>query len=48
MWGLLGSFVWMSGVVLAKGFWLTVGAIFCPPYALYLVAERLMQMAGVI
>ena len=40
--------VWVSGVVLAKGFWLTALALFIPFYAWYLVIERAMQMYGVI
>ena len=39
---------WIMGIVLAKGFWATAAAITVPPYAWYLVAERLMQMAGMI
>lgn len=37
---------WIVGLVLAKGFWSTALAIFLPPWAWYLVAERLMQAAG--
>lgn len=37
---------WLAGLVLAKGFWPTFFAIFAPPWAWYLVAERLMQAAG--
>lgn len=37
---------WLAGLVLAKGFWSTVAAIFLPPWAWYLVVERWMQMSG--
>jgi hypothetical protein len=36
---------WLMGIVLAKGFWSTLFAIF-PPYAWYLVVERFMQLNG--
>lgn len=36
---------WLMGVVLAKGFWMTIFALF-PPYAWYLVVERAMQLNG--
>ena len=37
---------WMAGVVLAHGFWSTFFAVFMPPYAIYLVVERLMIALG--
>lgn len=37
---------WIVGLVLAKGFWSTFFAIFAPPWAWYLVAERCLQAAG--
>jgi hypothetical protein len=40
-------FTWISGVVLAKGAWLKVAAIFCPFYAWYLIIERVLIMAGI-
>lgn len=36
----------IAGVVLAHGFWSTLSAVFLPPYALYLVVERLMITLG--
>ena len=39
---------WLAGVVLAKGFWSTSAAVFVPPYAWYLVIERVMVMAGMV
>ena len=38
---------WIAGVVLAKGFWLTVLAIFIPFYAWYLVVEKIMIAIGI-
>ena len=37
---------WMAGIVLAKGFWLTVLAVVCPFYAWYLLAERVLMAIG--
>lgn len=39
---------WIMGVVLAKGFWSTFSAIFIPPWAWYLLAEKLMSLGGLI
>jgi hypothetical protein len=39
--------VWAAGAVLAEGAWKAV-AVFFPPYALYKVVERAMQMMGVV
>ncbi len=33
---------WVSGLVLANGFWSTLLALFIPLWAWYLVAERLI------
>jgi hypothetical protein len=33
---------WVSGLVLANGFWSTLLALFIPMWAWYLVAERLI------
>jgi hypothetical protein len=38
---------WLAGIVLSKGK-LVLVAIFFPPYAWYLVVERLMHMSGMI
>lgn len=38
---------WLAGIVLAKGFWSVSISICMPPYAMYLVVERVMQMWGV-
>lgn len=39
---------WISGVVLANGFWSTLFAITIPFWSFYLVAEKALQMLGVI
>ena len=36
------SLIWVAGVVLAKGFWLTVLSIVLPFYSWYLVVEQVM------
>jgi hypothetical protein len=33
---------WIAGVVIAKGFWSTLFAIYIPPYAWYLLMEQVM------
>ena len=40
--------VWIAGVVVATGFWSTTAAICIPPYAWYLLIERVMQVLGLI
>ena len=45
---LIFTAVWIAGIVLAKGFWSCLAALFIPPWALYLVVERAMQLAGMI
>lgn len=39
---------WMAGFILAKGFWLSLLAMFFPPYAVLLVVFRLMMTCGLI
>ena len=34
---------WVAGLVLAKGFWSTLFAVFIPLWAWYLVAERILE-----
>lgn len=41
-------FLWIAGIVIAKGFWSTFFSIFIPPYALYLIVERLLSFGGII
>ena len=45
--GLLMVMAWLAGVVLAKGFWSTACAVWMPPWAWYLVMERVLQLLGV-
>lgn len=33
---------WVCGVAVAKGFWLTLGAVFLPPMAWVLLAMRFL------
>lgn len=40
--------IWISGVVIAKGFWSTFFAIFFAPWSWYLVAERLLTVYGIV
>ena len=37
---------WIMGVVLAKGFWLTMLSISFPFYSWYLVVEKVMIISG--
>ena len=37
---------WIVGIVLAKGFWLTLAAMVVSPYAWYLVVEKIMILNG--
>lgn len=46
--GLIFAISWIAGVVIVKGFWLTVLAICIPFYAWYVVVEKIMQMNGLI
>jgi hypothetical protein len=39
-------FVWLAGIVLAQGWWKLL-AVF-PPYALYLVVEKILQLWGIV
>ena len=40
--------VWVSGIVLAKGFLSTLFSVLAPPWAYYLVIEKVMIYYGVI
>jgi len=40
---LIAALMWVAGVVLAKGFWMTAFTVCIPFYAWYLVVERAMQ-----
>lgn len=39
---LIGGLLWIWGLVLAKGFWLTLAAIFIPFVSWYLVVKHLV------
>ena len=40
--------VWVTGVVIAKGFWSTVFCIFFFPWSWYLVIEKVMVAWGLV
>lgn len=40
---LIGFAIYITGIVIAKGFWLTTFAVFIPPYSWYLFIERLVE-----
>lgn len=42
----IAGVAWLSGVVLAHGFWSTLIAAIFPPWALYLIVERAMAALG--
>lgn len=44
--GVLILIVWLVGIVIAKGFMSTLAAVLFPPYAFYLIAERIVQSFG--
>lgn len=46
--GFLSGCMWVSGIVLADGFWSTLFSIFIPLWAWYLTIERLLEMSGFI
>ena len=37
---------WLSGIVIAKGFWSTTAAITFIPYAWYLLVEKVLMVIG--
>lgn len=42
----LGALIWVAGVVLAKGFWLTLLAVVFPLYGAFLVVMKLLAALG--
>jgi hypothetical protein len=42
------SFLWLAGIVIAQGFWSTFFSIFFPPYAFYLIVEKLLIFGEII
>jgi len=46
---LIFAVIWISGMVLAKGFWSTFFAVITSGlWSMYLVSEKIMQMYGFI
>lgn len=45
---LIVAITWISGIVIAKGFWSTFFAIFFQLWAFYLVVEKLLYFTGVM
>lgn len=45
--GIAMFILWMAGIVFAAGWWKAL-AVFFPPYAIYLCAERAMFAMGVM
>lgn len=48
MLNMIGTIAWIAGIVIAQGFVSTFFSVVFLPYAWYLVAERLLQMYGVV
>ena len=46
MTNLLLTIMWILGIILAKGFWSTLFAVVIPPWALYLVIEKVLEAMG--
>jgi hypothetical protein len=42
----IAAFIWVYGIVLAQGFWLTTLSCVFPPYAFYLVVEKIAKHFG--
>lgn len=45
--GVTTALGWLAGIVLATGQWWWISIVF-PPYAWYLVVERIMQLIGMV
>ena len=45
---LLVAVSWLAGIVLAHGFWSTTAAVCLPPYAWYLLVERIMVLVVLV
>lgn len=45
-WYFFSLFMWIAGIVIAKGFWSTVFALCIPLWAWYLVIEKIMINMG--
>ena len=44
----VGSIIWTTSIVIAKGFWSTFFVIFCPPYTAYVVVEHFLKLYKLI
>lgn len=40
--------IWITGIVIAQGFWSTLFSIIIPPYAWYLAVEKFLYFYGVL
>lgn len=38
--------LWIVGIAIAKGFWMTLGSFFLPPMALVIFAQWLLERLG--
>jgi len=45
---LVGTFVWVMGIILANGFWSTFFAVIFPLWAWYLAVEHILLRYGVL
>jgi hypothetical protein len=48
MGSVIGMIVWTAGLVVAKGIMQTTLCVFLPPYAFYLIIERILLINGLI
>ena len=46
MFKLIATLIWFAGIVLASGFWSTFFSIFFPPWAWYIVVEKMLAHGG--
>lgn len=46
--GFVAAFLWITGLVLAKGFWSTFFALIFPPWGWYLIIFTTLMHYGVI
>ena len=47
-WGIIGAGVWIAGIILAKGFWSTLAAVFLPLWDIYLVVDKVLHATGLV
>ena len=48
LYAIIMLFMWIAGIVVAKGFWSTFFAITFCPYAMYLVIEKLLLINNLL